>query len=69
MCIPALLITAGIPLRRRRAKRTRREFCSAVNAMSVSEQKGMPPEKAAGVAIKALSMKKSARKNDGRRGV
>ncbi len=44
-------------LETKESKAYRRAFCSAVNAMSVSEQKGMPPEKAAGVAIKALSMK------------
>lgn len=44
-------------LETKESKAYRRAFCSAVNAMSVSEQKGMPPEKAAGVAVKALSMK------------
>ena len=66
-CIPVLLIIAGIHLRQERVKVYRREFCSAVNAMSVSEQRGMPPVKAAGLAVKALSMKKSAGENGGRR--
>ena len=44
-------------LETRESKVYRREFCSAVNAMSVSEQRGMPPVKAAGLAVKALSMK------------
>lgn len=35
----------------------RRGFCSAINAMSVSEEKGMPPEKVARLIVKALSMK------------
>lgn len=44
-------------LETKESKVYRRAFCSAVNAMSVSEQKGMPPEKAAKLAVNALSMK------------
>ena len=43
--------------RTRESEVYRRELCSAVNAMSVSEEKGMPPEKVARLVLRALSMK------------